>query len=166
MGMTRSEAIAKVSRWCDAQSYPEINSTEIGEIVDQFARFSYWTASTAYSVGDRIVPSVANGRVYECKCAGTSGVTEPDWPDYPGGQFMGQGFTDGSSDPKLLWVDMGPSFVERYDARSAAQEVWLVKASRVVGEIDSKEGSTEVKLAQLMERCIEMSKKFRPVTFA
>jgi len=57
-----------------------------------------WQASTAYSVGQIISPSTANGHFYECTAAGTSGGTPPgSWP------------TDGStfSDGTVTWQDMG-----------------------------------------------------------
>jgi len=163
MGLTRAEAIARVSLWCDATAYPEVSTTDIGTVVDQFSRFSTWTASTAYAVGDRIVPTTPNGRVYEARRAGTSDITEPDWPTGPWNQYQGWSYSDGTSDPQLLWVDAGPANVERYDVRSAARQVWLIKASRVVGEIDSKDGSADVKLSQLRTHCLEQAEKFRPM---
>ena len=163
MGLTRAEAIARVSLWCDATSYPEVSTTDIGTVVDQFDRFASWAASTAYAVGDRIVPTTPNGRVYEARRAGTSGTTEPDWPTAPWTQYQGWCYSDGASDPQLLWVDAGPANVERYDVRSAARQVWLIKASRVVGEIDAKDGSADVKLSQLRAHCLEQAEKFRPV---
>lgn len=163
MGLTRAEAIARVSLWCDATSYPEVSTTDIGTVVDQFDRFASWAASTAYAVGDRIVPTTPNGRVYEARRAGTSGTTEPDWPTAPWTQYQGWCYSDGPSDPQLLWVDAGPANVERYDVRSAARQVWLIKASRVVGEIDAKDGSADVKLSQLRAHCLEQAEKFRPV---
>lgn len=39
-----------------------------------------WQASTAYSVGDYIIPTTTNGYRYECTTAGTSSGTEPTWP--------------------------------------------------------------------------------------
>lgn len=163
MGLTRAEAIARVSLWCDATAYPEVSTTDIGTVVDQFSRFSTWTASTAYAVGDRIVPTTPNGRVYEARRAGTSDTTEPDWPTAPWSQYQGWVYSEGTSDPELMWVDAGPANVERYDVRSAARQVWLIKASRVVGEIDSKDGSADVKLSQLRTHCLEQAEKFRPM---
>jgi len=163
MGLTRAEAIARVSLWCDATAYPEVSTTDIGTVVDQFSRFSSWTASTAYAVGDRIVPTTPNGRVYEARRAGTSDTTEPDWPTAPWTQYQGWIYSEGTSDPELMWVDAGPANVERYDVRSAARQVWLIKASRVVGEIDSKDGSADVKLSQLRTHCLEQAEKFRPM---
>lgn len=163
MALSRADAIARVSLWCDATSYPEVSTTDIGTVVDQFDRFAAWTASTAYAVGDRIIPTTANGRVYEARRAGTSDTTEPEWPTWPGSQYQGWCVSDGTSDPELLWVDVGPANVERYDVRSAARQVWLIKASRVAGEIDSKDGAADLKLSQLRTHCLEQAEKFRPM---
>ena len=46
-----------------------------------------WAASTAYGLGDRVIPTMpnANGYFYECTTAGTSGASEPTWGTTPGG---------------------------------------------------------------------------------
>ncbi len=57
-----------------------------------------WAASTAYSVGQTISPPSANGHIYQCTVAGTSGATQPGtWPT------DGSTFTDGG----VTWQDMG-----------------------------------------------------------
>jgi len=43
-----------------------------------------WQASTAYSVGDYVLPSTVNGYVYRCTVAGTSNSSEPTFPAYQG----------------------------------------------------------------------------------
>jgi len=164
--MTRAEAIAQVSLFVSAQSYPQMSTTDIGSILDSFSRFTTWTASTAYAVGDRVVPTTPNGRVYECRVAGTSGATIPEFPAYPAAQYRGWSIEDGSSDPVLTWVDMGAINVERYDVRTATRQAWLIKASRVAADIDAKEGNSDVKLSQLMQHCLTMAEKYRPVAFA
>ena len=105
--MTRAEAIAQVSLFVAAQSYPQMSTTDIGSILDSFSRFTTWTAATTYAVGDRVVPTTPNGRVYECRVAGTSGASEPEFPAYPPYQYKGWEIDDGSSDPTLTWVDQG-----------------------------------------------------------
>ncbi len=57
-----------------------------------------WATSTAYTVGQSISPPGANGHIYQCTVAGTSGATPPStWP------------TDGSTvtDGGVTWQDMG-----------------------------------------------------------
>ena len=39
-----------------------------------------WTASKSYAVGDLIVPNPANGYLYKCTTAGTSGSSAPTFP--------------------------------------------------------------------------------------
>ena len=164
--MTRAEAIAQVSLFVDAQSYPQMSTTDIGSILDSYSRFTTWAVSTVYSVGDRVVPTTPNGRVYECRVAGTSGTTQPDYPVYPAYQFQGFSVEDGASNPRLTWVDMGPANIERYDVRTATRQGWLIKASRCASDIDAKEGTSDVKLSQLKAHCLSMAERYRPLVFA
>ncbi len=43
-----------------------------------------WAASTAYSVGDVVIPTTTNGHMYVCTAGGTSGASEPTWPTTDG----------------------------------------------------------------------------------
>lgn len=56
---------------------------------------SDWAASTAYSEGDFVEPTTANGFIYRCTTAGTSGSTEPTWPTTEG---------DTVSDGTVVWT--------------------------------------------------------------
>ncbi len=57
-----------------------------------------WAASTAYTLGQTISPPAANGHIYKCTVAGTSGSTPPStWPT------NGGTVTDGT----VTWTDMG-----------------------------------------------------------
>lgn len=164
--MTRAEAIAQVSLFVSAQSYPQMSTTDIGSILDSFSRFSTWAASYVYAVGDRVVPTTPTGRVYEARVAGTSGTTQPSFPVYPAYQVRGFSLEDGTSNPALVWVDAGTINVERYDVRTSTRQAWLIKASRVAADIDAKEGTSDVKMSQLMQHCLLMADKFRPMVFA
>ena len=44
-----------------------------------------WAANTSYNVGDKIVPTTANGYWYKCTTAGTSDSAEPTWGTTIGG---------------------------------------------------------------------------------
>ncbi len=57
------------------------------------AGMSAWAASTAYSVGDIVVPTTANGYYYECTVAGTSDTAEPTWPTTIGNTVADGGAT-------------------------------------------------------------------------
>ena len=164
MSLSRAEAIGRVALYGQAQQYPAVSTTDIGTILDEHQRFDTWTANTTYSIGDRIVPTVPNGRVYECRVAGTSGTSEPEFPDTYGWKWEGYLLTEGTSNPQLAWVDMGPAHIERYDVRTAVRAVWLLKAGLVATEIDAKEGPSDVKLSQLQAQFLTMAERYRPVS--
>lgn len=164
MSLSRADAIGRVAMKSNAQGYPAVSTTDIGIILDDHVRFSTWTASTYYSVGDRVVPTVPNGRVYECRVAGTSDTTEPDWPQQYGWKWEGFLLTEGTADPQLTWVDMGPAHVDAYDVQTATRAVWLIKAGLVAAEIDAQEGTSNVKLSNLQKQFLEMAERYRPLS--
>lgn len=57
----------------------------------RFITSTTWAITTAYQVGTRRVPTVANGYIYRVIVAGTSGASEPTWPT-----TVGASVTDGS----------------------------------------------------------------------
>lgn len=164
MSLTRAEAIGRVALYSQAAQYPAVSTTDIGIILDEHKRFSTWTANTVYAIGDRVVSSTPNGRVYECRVAGTSGTAEPEFPSIYGYKWEGFVLIEGTSNPQLAWADMGPAQVESYDVRTATRAVWLLKAGLVATEIDAKDGSSDVKLSQLQAQFLTMADRFRPVS--
>lgn len=60
--------------------------------------YSVWAGTTAYSLGNRRIPTVANGYYYEVTVAGTSAVGEPVWPT-----TIGNTVTDGT----VTWICRG-----------------------------------------------------------
>ena len=93
MPLSRLAAIKKLSWMVQADSFPELDSNALGELIDEHKRFNSWEASIYYNVGDQIVPTVPNGRVYSCLIAGTSGTVEPSFPQI--GYNVGQNIFDG-----------------------------------------------------------------------
>lgn len=81
-----------------------------------------WGASTAYSVGQVVRPATANGYVYECVVAGTSGSTAPTFPT-----VFGETVTDGT----VTWVCAGESVV----AISAGSASWTSSTITAYGAI-------------------------------
>lgn len=163
MPLSRLAAIKKLSWMVQADSFPELDSNALGELIDEHRRFSSWTASTSYIVGDQIVPTVPNGRVYSCIIAGTSGTTEPTFPQI--GYAVGQVFPDGAQPVienwGLNWRDSGFTNVEIYDVRAAAREGWMRKASIVSNLVNTADGSTRVDLNKLIEHCHKMAASYR-----
>jgi hypothetical protein len=66
-----------------------------------------WLASTAYTVGQAVVPSAANGFVYVCTTAGTTGATAPVFATTEGNEV-----TDGSVIWKTVKIDQKPNAKE------------------------------------------------------
>lgn len=56
-----------------------------------------WQASTAYALGQPVLPVTQNGHLYWASTAGTSGSTQPTWPT------NGGTVTDGT----VVWTDLG-----------------------------------------------------------
>lgn len=61
-----------------ALEYFKIDDTSCNAISD-------WVKDTAYTVGNFVKPTTANGYVYQCTSSGTSGGTEPTWGTTIGG---------------------------------------------------------------------------------
>lgn len=73
------------------------------------AAVSAWQASTAYDAGDIVRPTSADGHIYLCITAGTTGGTEPTWQT---------GFGENTSDGTAEWVQAGDSYL-KFDAANA-----------------------------------------------
>lgn len=58
-----------------------------------------WAATTAYTAGTVILPTVDNGRCFYCATGGTSAASEPTWP----GRFSGSG-VGGTTDGTAVWT--------------------------------------------------------------
>jgi hypothetical protein len=160
--LSREQTIEQVSLQADTLTYPTMTSAEVATIVDRSRRFTLWAGSTAYTIGDRIVSTPANGRIYECVVAGTSQSTQPPFP-LTGG-YVGQVFDDDSTGVwadgnDLLWADVGPQPSEQYDSRMATRQCWLMKAARCASEVDSN----GVSLNQLLNNCLRMAERYKAV---
>ena len=88
---------------------------------------SAWADSTAYVLGDYVLPTTLNGYRYVCTTAGTSDAAEPTWPTTIGGTV---------SDNTVVWTCEAvtstiPTMHERLIAEGAqgyALQQWAVEA--------------------------------------
>ena len=163
MPLSRLQAIKQLSDMCQATLFPELDNNQLGNLIDQHKKFSSWEPSTSYAVGDMIVPTIPNGRVYQCIIAGTSTTTEPTFPSI--GYAVGQAFYNYVGTPPnfygLTFQDNGFITSEIYDVRAAAKQAWLLKASIAANLANTDDGKMKVELHQIQENCIQMAGKFR-----
>lgn len=160
MARTRAETAEALAPLCSSDSYPALTSDDLLRIVDSCQRVSVHIVSTAYQVGDMVIPSTPNGRQYRCIRAGTSSSTAPTWIAEPSLQYTGQIVADGAD---LLWQDDGPTTQERYDLRLAAYRAWLEKAGRTATDIAVSDMNKTVQLQQVHEHCVAMASRYRPM---
>lgn len=157
MALSRTDAIKKLSLFCNSNEYPALDSNELGQLIDEHKRTETWTANTAYTVNTEIEPAVRNGRKYTCIIAGTSGSSTPNFPDYG---YTGQQFSDGNN---IVWQDTGASFNEIYDVRAAIRQAFILKASKISHLIDVADGENNLKMSALKDSFLKMAEKYRPM---
>lgn len=74
-----------------------------------------YTNATLYRLGQKVLPSVRNGLVYQVVTPGTSGGAEPTWPLTTEGQV-----TSGVDSPLLTFQEAGAEPESVYNLRAAA----------------------------------------------
>lgn len=77
--MTESSAREEVERKAQTALEPALDASEIAAALAGARRFSTWEAGKAYEYGERVVPTVKNGKRYKAVQGGTSGASEPSW---------------------------------------------------------------------------------------
>ena len=158
MPLSRTAAINQVSIMVQSNEFPELDSNELGLLVDNNARSVDWSASISYVYGDIVEPVIKNGRIYKCIVAGTSGTTNP-FPTYYREFCKDVGFSDNT----VEWLDLGPAHVERYDLRSSVRAGWILKAAKAANLVASKDGSQDINLEALQKQFLVMAERYRPV---
>lgn len=158
--LTLEQAVAKVSRQAGAEQEPVIESSEVRAIVEECG-IALHAVSTAYTFGDRVLPSTANGRMYRCVVGGTSGETAPVWSGLTCG-YYGYRFSDG----EVTWEDIGPAPSERYDVNLATYKVLLRKKAESPDDMDFSSADEKVSLSQRQKNLDALLKRYEPVYLA
>lgn len=144
--MTLAEAARELGRRVQAQEgSTRLSDPELVDILNNHKRWSAYAASTAYVVGATVRLSGASdyGRIYRCIAPGTSGSVAPQWPTTSA--FIGQQIADGET---LVWEDAGPDRLGQWDLPEAEREAWLLKASKVAGNVDFNDPDASIKASQ------------------
>lgn len=168
--MTEAEALTELEELVAADKYPCLSAPALQRLLDAARRYTVWEASTEVEVGDTIVPTVWNGRMYRCIRPGTTGATEPQWPSAaraaalrPG--LLGTlesddiGIASDTAEP-VIWEDVGPAPRDSWDLADAANKGWLKKAAAVAGDFDFKDAGQSLTRSQVHEHCLKMASSF------
>ena len=135
----------------DADHEPTLSTEELHTLLQlhQYeTTLPSWEPSTAYSVGNQVVPSPRNGLVYEVSVAGTSGTVQPPFGDIS--------LVDNSS---VTWIVASSD--DAYNLNRAAAEGWRIKAGRVSNRYDIKDDVSGTSRSQQFKHCMEMYKSYR-----
>lgn len=158
----KTAALQQMRLYCQPSIEPKLDDPgDLEALLDARKRADIWAASTAYSYGQVILPTVRNGHRYRCVQAGTSGATEPTWLKSQGAEQ-----SDGASSPALTWEEAGPDFDNVYDVRAAIHAAWMLKAMKASLSVDISQQVGGIRASQIYDHCIQMAQKFAPVSIA
>lgn len=109
-----------------------LTSTSSAYVDDSAA--TAWAAGTAYSLGDLVRPSTANGYLYLCVAAGTAHAsTEPTWST-----VLGRETTDGT----VAWLNVGYGYVNLDAANPAWTTSTIANVRYAIFRYDSGAAAT------------------------
>jgi len=109
-----------VSNWGE-ESVPSPASNTVAPTQEQAVALTamshVWVASTAYTVNEMVIPTVANGYIYKCIVAGTTSSDEPTWGTTIDGNTTDSGITwrcypDNMSYKRIYRLLVGTEFAE------------------------------------------------------
>jgi hypothetical protein len=131
---------------------PVLSDDEIDTLLAKFAYRTIhptWAASTAYAVGETVIPSPRNGHYYVVTVAGTSGGTQPNFPT---------NHLDTVVDGTVTWqeVDDTPS----YNLNRAAAEGWRWKAGKVANRYTMWDATQRLNRSDLHKHCLLQAKMY------
>lgn len=127
---------------------------ELDRAIEKSKRAVLWEAGLAVKYGQRVVPTVGNGRKYKVTRAGTLGSSEPSWPQWDYGsvesgtvRLVEDGFFEGSV----------------YDVRAAKYAACQMKADKCSDRVDFSADGANYKESQTAEYWLKKVRKFAPV---
>lgn len=156
MPYTLAQAREKVKTHVQASIDPVLTDGEVETILTDTAWASVWTAATAYTYGQRVVPTVRNGHVYVVTTPGTSAATEPAWPT-----TARSSVSDGSA---LVWCEAGVTTNnELYNIRLATYEAWSLKMAKAADYVNLSAGGQSLALQQVLDNLERNRRRWAPV---
>jgi hypothetical protein len=135
---------------------PVLTNDEIDTLLAQHAyatAFATWKATTAYVVGDTVIPSPRNGHYYKVTVAGTSGASQPAFPTTSGGTV-----TDGG----VTWAEVATT--PAYNLNRAAADGWRWKAAKVANRYTMSDATQRLNRSDLTKHCLLMARQYSAKT--
>ncbi len=101
-GKTLSDSVAPVTRLRSSASLQRV----LENIRADYNGYPKWRRETVYTTSDYVIPTNFNGYYYQCTTAGTSGTTEPVWPENSGATVTDNGvvWTRQNADLQVRWT--------------------------------------------------------------
>ncbi len=149
------DALNYIKAEIQADLPPEVTDTEINAKLARNLRAGFWLASTAYTIGQEVLPTTRNGHRYICVQAGTTADTEPVWlPTYASDRYRNSSVGSGSA----IFQENGTDG-DGWDLDMVIWQCWLLKKSKAVVYIGTD-------LAEIYEHCKEMAELAKPTQVA
>jgi len=165
--MDWDHALATLTRDAEAGTYPELAYEDLVSILADAVAYVTWEPATAYPYGTVIAPTVPNGHVYRARAGGTSGDTEPVWPERslsdprPGTtrplyQVYGlAAWPAFITDATVTWQEDGPLPPSPWNLRRATGKAWRMKAGRCSSDTAFKAGQLSVGPEPTYQHCVQ-----------
>jgi hypothetical protein len=163
---TLADALALLKDACAPTAEPALSDAELTQVLNDNQLATVWAANTEYEFGDRIVPTVPNGRVYAVAqnqagtFGGRSGATEPSpWPVFRRWPGRGAAFQD---DGTLRWADDGTEMGCLWDLRNSTHDAWMKKAALASEKHQTGADRATFAAQQVYEHCLDMARRYAP----
>lgn len=151
--MTETEAVLEIKDVVPVGNEPVISDAQIKRVLRKRLRYGNRANSTTYSLGDKVVFTPSNGRVFEVITAGISGSTS-----FSVAYITTTGAT--YSDGTVIWRDAGPAHVQNYDITGAIGDVWRLKAFADSSLIDMSDKDTKIMITARRDNALSIAARY------
>lgn len=165
--MDEATARRRIEQLTQADQDPTLSNDEVDTLLEDARRpdiagnspqnvttVAEWAASTAILAGTVVVTTA--GRYWRCRVPGTTGATEPTWPDLDGYAVSHSPLTDGT----VTWEDFGTTWAPTFDLSAAAAQGWRMKAGKAAGRFDFAEDGQQFSRSQVVAHCTAMAERY------
>lgn len=163
MPLTLAEAKSRIETVILSTTEPVISSTEVDILLASAKRcdsegnppdnYFPWKPSTAYVVGDKVVPNPRNGFYYTVTVAGTSGSTQPTFPT-----VVGNTVVDGT----VTWTNTATApWKPTFNLPFAYALGFQMKAAKVATAVDVASADQRLKRSDMFTNFMKMSDEWR-----